>query len=329
MTGKMNRRNFVKSTALGTSVATVAGIPFSINRVFGDDPLPPLQKKREIPTGTIAGVEFSRMMLGGNLLTNVAHARDLQYVSNLAAHYNTPQKIQETLRIAEEHGINAVVLPTVPSVLEVLKDYKKRGGTIKSIIFSTAPIDDDMTEYTQSCQSSIDAGADALYLWGAQADAMIDNVSTPHACCAPPGRTDLFKKAVNTMRSFDVPVGVAAHRLEVIEFCEREKIKNDFYLKTFHHRNYPSVNLNYDSAWCDDPQKQIEVFSNVEKPWIAYKVMAAGAIPPKNALDYTFANGADFVVFGMFDFEIDEDTRLLNEVLAQENVKNRPRKWFG
>jgi hypothetical protein len=57
--------------------------------------------------------------------------------------------------------------------------------------------------------------------------------------------------------------------------------------------------------------------------------MAAGAIPPKNALEHTFANGADFVVFGMFDYEIDEDTRLLNAVLASEKVKNRPRKWFG
>jgi hypothetical protein len=329
MSEKMNRRSFVKSTVLGTTMATAAGVSALTSDAYGNDPFPPLQKQREIPTGTIAGVEFSRMMLGGNLITHISHSRDLQYVNTLAAHYNTPQKILETMRIAEEHGINTVVLPTVPSALEGLKEYRKRGGTIKCIIFSIAPIEDDMTEYTQSCQHSIDVGADALYLWGAQADAMIDTESTPHACCAPPGRTDLFKKAVNTMRSFGVPVGVAAHRLEVIEFCEQEKIKNDFYLKTFHHRNYPSVNINYDSSWCDDPGKLIEVFSKIEKPWIAYKVMAAGAIPPKNALDYAFTNGADFVVFGMFDFEIDEDTRLLNEVLVQENVKNRPRKWFG
>jgi len=69
--------------------------------------------------------------------------------------------------------------------------------------------------------------------------------------------------------------------------------------------------------------------SKVEKPWIAFKIMAAGAIPPKNALDYAFSNGADFVIFGMFDYEIDEDTRLLNEILAQDNVKNRARKWCG
>jgi len=311
----MNRRHFVKATVLGASMATAAGMPTL--PVHADEQLPSLTKKREIPTGTIAGVTFSRMMLGGNLLTHFTHSRDLRYVYNLAAHYNTPEKVHETMRTAEEHGINTVVIHTAKGVLDGLKKYKERGGTIQTIICSTAPINEGMAEYTQSCQECIDVGVDALYLWGVQADQLVGK------------QPELIKKAVNTMKSFGVPVGVAAHNLNVIEYCEQEKIKNDFYLKTFHHRNYPSANLNHDSSWCDGPEKHIEVFSKVEKPWIAYKIMAAGAIPPKNALDYVFSNGADFVVFGMFDYEIDEDTRLLNEVLAQDNVKNRTRAWCG
>jgi hypothetical protein len=53
---------------------------------------------------------------------------------------------------------------------------------------------------------------------------------------------------------------------------------------------------------------------NVEKPWIAFKVMAAGAIPPENAFRYAFTHGADFVLAGMFDFEIAEDARIVREV---------------
>ena len=317
MSEKMNRRNFVKATVLGASMATAAGMPLLSGTVSGNDLLPPLVKKREIPTGTIAGVTFSRMMLGGNLLTHYTHSRDLRYVYNLAAHYNTPEKIHETMRTAEEHGINTVVIHTAAGVLEGIKKYKERGGKIQTIICSTAPINEGMAEYTQSCQECIDAGVDALYLWGVQSDRLVG------------GQPELIRRAVNTMRSFDVPVGVAAHNLNVIEWCERENIRNDFYIKTFHHRNYPSAQLNYDSHWCDEPEKHIEVFSKVTKPWVAFKIMAAGAIPPKNALDYAFSHGADFVIFGMFDFEIDEDTRLLNEVLAQDNVKNRPRPWHG
>lgn len=317
MTQKFNRRTFVKSTVLGASMATCAGMPTLTGAVaVAQEGQKPIHANQQIPGGEIAGMKIGRMLLGGNLLTHYTHSRDLKYVYNLAAHYNTPEKIFETMRIAEAHGINAVVIHTANGVVDGMKEYKRQGGKIQWIICPTAPINDEMSDYTAQCQQCIDAGVDSLYLWGVHADSLV-------------GRPDLIKKAVNTMRSFGVPVGVAAHELAVIEVCEQEKIKCDFYLKTFHHHNYPTAKLNYDSSWCSDPEKTIEVMSKVEKPWIAYKIMAAGAIPPRNALEYAFANGADFTAFGMFDFEIDQDTRLLNEVLALDNVKNRSRKWFG
>lgn len=310
----MNRRDFVKATALGATMATAVGMPKLPNAMAEEQK--PIVANQQIPSGTLAGMTIGRMLLGGNLLTHYTHSRDLRYVYNLAAKYNTPEKIFETMRIAEAHGINAVVIHTATGVVDGMREYKKQGGKIQWIICSTAPINEEMTEYTQSCQQCVDAGVDALYLWGVQADALV-------------GKPNLIKKAVMTMKSFGVPVGVAAHQLPVIEVCEKEKVKCDFYLKTFHHHNYPSANLDYDSSWCEDSDKVIEVMAKVEKPWIAYKTMAAGAISPRNALEYAFSNGADFTVFGMFDYEIDEDTRLLNEVLALDSVKNRSRKWFG
>ena len=47
--------------------------------------------------GKIGKLKVSRMLLGGNLLTHFTHSRDLKYVYNLAAHYNTDEKIMETL----------------------------------------------------------------------------------------------------------------------------------------------------------------------------------------------------------------------------------------
>ena len=34
----------------------------------------------------------------------------------------------------------------------------------------------------------------------------------------------------------------------------------------------------------------------IDKPWIAFKVLAAGAVHPKKSFRYAFENGADFVV---------------------------------
>ena len=57
--------------------------------------------------------------------------------------------------------------------------------------------------------------------------------------------------------------------------------------------------------------------STVEKPWIAFKIMAAGAIPPRDAFQYVFDNGADLAWSGMFDFEIEEDAALMANVLQE------------
>ena len=55
---------------------------------------------------------------------------------------------------------------------------------------------------------------------------------------------------------------------------------------------------------------------NVTKPWIAFKVLAAGAIPPQRGFRYAFENGADFILVGMFDWQIAEDVQITKQVLT-------------
>ena len=139
-------------------------------------------------------------------------------------------------------------------------------------------------------------------------------------------QVDLIGRAVDSVKFHGLSCGVGAHRLEVIVECEKAGIDNDFYLKTFHSHNYPSSKLEHDSMWCYQPDEVIGVMREVKKPWIAFKVMAAGAIPPQVAFRYAFENGADFVLAGMFDFEIAEDVRIAKEVLAGVK-RNRP--WLA
>ncbi len=109
---------------------------------------------------------------------------------------------------------------------------------------------------------------------------------------------------------------------------------SDFYQKTLHTHDYHSAPRpgekgylgRYDNSWCNDPEEVIDVMFPIKKPWIAFKVMAAGAIPPRRAFQHAFNSGADFVLAGMFDWQVAEDVRIAKETLAE--VK-RTRPWYS
>jgi len=321
MSTELNRRGFVKG-ALAGSVAAAGGLP-----AYGEEPRPatppaappaaPPTAEDALPKGKIGKLEISRILLGGNLLTHYTHSRDLKYVYALARNYNTEEKVLETLAAAEANGVNTLVIHTVPKHLAVLQKHRKeRGGKMQWIICPTAPVTADLKAYEQQCKQLVDDGVEAIYLWGVRGDQL-----------AKQSKGDLIARAVEIPRKLGVPSGVGAHKLEVIQHCEAAEVPADFYIKTFHHHKYPSAKLNFDSMWCDKPEQTAAFMKDVKKPWIAFKVMAAGAIPPENAFRYAFENGADFCLAGMFDFEIAPDVKIARKVLG--SIKNRQRPWLA
>src|SRR6476659_6434359 len=100
----ISRRDFVKASLLASATLPLAGQaqPATIanSGMPGDSKL--------LPQGRIGGIDFTRLILGGNLLAGYAHSRDLPYVSTLMRRYNTPQKVLETLELAERNGIGAI-----------------------------------------------------------------------------------------------------------------------------------------------------------------------------------------------------------------------------
>jgi len=79
--------------------------------------------------------------------------------------------------------------------------------------------------------------------------------------------------------------------------------------------------------WCNNPEETAAFMETVDKPWVAFKVMAAGAIHPRMAFSYAYRHGADFVIAGMFDFQVETDVKLAIESL--HNFATRSRPWHG
>ena len=336
MCEKLSRRDFVKSsvsTSTGLSIAAIAGNAAhraqGAEKPAGSSAAPAPQDA--LQKGKIGDLEISRILLGGNLLTHYTHSRDLRYVKTLATHYNTEEKILETLALSEQHGVNTLVIHNVQSTMDILKKHRQGGGKMQWITCTAhALAGGNLAAFSKQIEELVDYGADALYISGVEADRLCGfhkPIFAPEADerCAEP-KLDLLAQAITVCKAHGLPTGVGAHRMGVIVDCEKAKIEADFYVKTFHHQKYPSVNLYHDSRWCSKPEELKQFMQNVKKPWFAFKVMAAGGIPPQSAFRYAFEGGADFVLAGMFDFEIVQDVRIATEVLA--NCK-RTRPWYA
>jgi len=84
-----SRRGFMKqSLGLSAAATLAARMAAAQESAAGAAPAPGAAVEA-LPQGNIAGMSVSRLLLGGNLLTHFTHSRDLMYVYDLAAHYNT------------------------------------------------------------------------------------------------------------------------------------------------------------------------------------------------------------------------------------------------
>jgi hypothetical protein len=143
------------------------------------------------------------------------------------------------------------------------------------------------------------------------------------------GNVELLGKVVEHIRDQHVVAGIGAHAVEVIIESEKAGLNPDFYMKTFNAKNYWSAGPaeRHDSVWEETPEQTRDVFRGVDKPWIAFKVLGAGAITPKEGFNYALENGADFLCVGMFDFQVQQDAALAREVLSLLTDRERP--WRG
>jgi len=282
------------------------------------------------PIGQIGHVHVSRLICGGNLIIGSAHDRDLLYMPSLMRHYFTDEKIMETWRLCEECGVNTMIGPVnSPYALgedPTIRVYKRYRGQLGGRIQWIAQTYPKSTDLTGSIQKAIDNGAVGAFVHGGIADNWVRL-----------NRVDLLARAIEFARKNGLIAGCACHALEVPMALEEAGVELDFYMKTLHSDNYWSATPRaerpkrglppHDNMWCTRPEETIEFMKTVAKPWIAFKVLAAGAIHPRDGFRFAFEGGADFINVGMFDFQVREDAILARDTIATIANHRRPRPW--
>jgi hypothetical protein len=324
----MDRRKFMGKSIAGAAGASVV-LSFEEKALMAA-PAEGTEKRvksttKQMAMGKIGNVEVSRLICGGNLISGYAHSRDLIYVSPLLKHYFTDEKIMDTWQICEEEGINTcVIFSGDAAAVKLFGRYRKeRGGKMKWLAQTGA----EAETIEKVVDEAMENEAAGIFLVGNQGDRWaLDN------------RMDLIDKFIRYVKKQGVPAGVAGHAIETPIAVESAGIETDFYMKTLHSSDYWSKRrpeqtkhvieaYGTDNYWAMTPEETIEFMKEVKKPWIAYKVLAAGAIRPVDGFNYAFSNGADFACVGMFDWQIAEDVAVANQVVAQ--TQNRTRAWMA
>ncbi len=283
-----------------------------------------------LATGKIGKLPVSRLLLGGNLIGGYAHSRDLLYVSRLLREYNTDSKIFETFELAEESGVNMIQV-SPGSVEYVVRYRKERGGKLQMMVCMDVD-QSDAAKVKAQVRELVDKGAETLYTHGERTDRQV-----------MAGQIDTVARALEIMKSAGVPAGIGSHSLETPMASEKHGLNPDYYVKTFHPDNYwsatpaekreewcwyngstPDHDHYHDNIFDLHPDRTAAFMKSVERPWVAFKVMAAGAIPAQIGINHAFQHGADFVIAGMFDFQLAADVEIVVKALKRTRLRERP-----
>src|ERR1017187_6715161 len=161
MPAQISRRRFVESALLAS-----AAVPLTLNAQGDATPATTAPAaaadaapRDALPLGKIGNQEFSRLMMGGNLIAGCSHSRDLNYVSTLMRRYNTPAKVRETLELGEHHGITAINTFVMDDNQQIF-DHWKCGGKMKWVAQARM---DGGGGFSQ-IQKAIDDGASAIQI---------------------------------------------------------------------------------------------------------------------------------------------------------------------
>ena len=286
---KINRRSFLKNAAaVSLSASALPAASFTGNS----------STKSTIPTRAIKDHSISRLIIGGNPFSAIAHSEPLVYSNDLFRTYFTQEKIVETLAICFQNGINTFLGRIDEHVCTFMDMYAKSNRQPMPWIGQTAkkPMRGaTRDEIIDNIKLAKDHGAIGCYVQGQSADYYVEKNQL--------GEMEIL---LDEIRKLGMIAGIGAHDIKTIIATEKAKMQPDYYMKTFNRIEYA----------CPNYPETVEFMSQVEIPWIAFKVLGAGRMKPEEGFTAALQANADFLCVGMFDFQVEENVQLANKLFS-------------
>ena len=240
-----------------------------------------------VPTTRLGSLTVSRLVMGGNPISGFSHGNPERTKAMLD--YFTAENAKKLLRRCEECGVNTVFLRADNHVIRLLYEYWNQGGKIQWVA-QTATGEDQVANIKKAKQF----GAKGVYLHGGT---MEDSFSQ--------GRKDDIRRQIGTIQELGMPAGCASHYPPYLLEIQDLGWNPDFYLVCMYHIEGYKGKLGIEQNEKFRPEdrgRALAAIRQLEKPCFAYKIMAAGRIPPREAFREVFSaiKPTDGVNVGMF-----------------------------
>jgi hypothetical protein len=260
----MKRRDFLK-TGAAAAIGSAAGAALAGK----SQAWPAAQAMPDaLPAIKLGSLEVSRLLLGSNPFWGYSH-KSAQLDAEMRA-FHTDERIAQILDEAAECGVTAVVSPPDERWRKLWAKYTDGGGKLKIWVSQChGPADQMLAEIDRS----VGAGAKAIFIQGARVEEQV-------------GAGD-YKRLwiwVEQVGRKGLPVGVAAHWPEIHPELQRQGFPVDFYFQCMYNASKTS---DYSAA----ERKLAEAtVTQLKKPVIAYKILAAGRLQPSEGFEQAFNN---------------------------------------
>ena len=216
--------------------------------------------------------------------------------------YYTVDKIKETLRQCEEAGINTWQSRGDNFIMRVLNEHRLEGGRLQWIGQTASERRDAMKNIHQISEYE----PIAIYHHGSRTDHHFRK-----------GTFEEVEKALDEIHGLGFVTGLGTHLPEVVLYSEEHGLDTDFYMFSLY--NMTDRGDGYDP---EDRVKACEVINKIKKPFLAFKIMAAGRNDPKEAFEFALRNikPADAVVVGMYTKhqpdQVFENARIVSSIIG-------------
>ncbi len=233
-----------------------------------------------LPTIKLGKYDVTRLIVGGNPFCGNSH-QSTQMDKEMRDYYTT-QKIKETLYECEKYGINTIQARGDVFIMRLLNEYWNEGGKLQWIAQTAS----ELASIPNNVRNIAGYGAIACYHHGSKTDSLYKE-----------GKIDTVKDVLSAIRDSGMVVGLGTHDPDVVRYAEDNKFDIDFYMISFY-----NLSKRGEVYLPEDRELACKIIREIDKPVLAFKIMAAGRNEPSSAFKFAYENikPIDSIVVGIF-----------------------------